>query len=464
MTDSNFDLYAALNERYNYQALVPAEFEGMVIIWLYREIQAGDIDKSFTYANMKEAIREVALSLHKEQLPHTESILKSLMHYFIERPHGTIERYNLTEYAERFVKLIEGKLNSPHKNFPLMESFERYAQFKAEEIQSIEDFESWFEQGFRSAARQTALEHLEALKDDVKAAIRSLKSILDYQEKDAVDMALEFTSIFGTLGKRVDEIREVLILGSDISQEVQKVLDTFGERLDYYQSAGVEENQKLAILQEEYQKAADINAEVVRFFELVDEKLNLVNSQMIFASAKLNELPEHFRYQSKLKINLKKFLSLVLNEGDYSKDGPVLPTSFPLKEIPYERTKFIEVPYYDTFAKPPNTMIQPRRNHEYERQERRKLEKSLRRQERTAQWVKHYKAMLVRDKILDFTTHFYEILEVEGEADIALQVGFELFQFAESKPECIITVSKPLARELQSREILTWNMGIHLTE
>ena len=462
MGESSLNLFEELSKQYTYQTLVPDRCEGLVLIWLYEKIQEGEIDRNFTYSNIQEAINEVVVSIHLEHVPHTEGILKTLMHYYIERPHRSFERYSLTEYAKKFAKLLADKLNSPYRSFPLRKTFEKYAQFKAEEIKSIQDFESWFRLGFHETSKQAVIDHLETLKDGVRAAVHELNKILSFQnEKTALDMTLEFTSVFEKLSDKADEIRDTLILDIELNREIQKVIDAFYDQLEHCEQTNKAAVENCDDFEKAYRRAQDIKIEVENFFKVINEKLEQISDQIIFASTKLNELQEHFKYQSNFKVNIRKLLNLVLEEARYSRAGPILSTPFPLKVIPFEDSKLTEIPYYPSFIKSPNEIIDLVEDYEHMQKEKEKVDEGLDRQEQTAKLVRYYKDSLREGKMLNFTEHFYEILDEEGDIDIALQVGFELFQFANDDARYLVKVSRPLAEEIQKREVTIWKMSIH---
>jgi len=458
---NDFQLYETLTKHYSY--LIPCQVEGLVVVWLYEKIKRDEIDKNFTYSDIEEAIREVTASLNLENQRRTESILTLLFHHFIENISGSYERYTLTEYAKKFFKLIESKLNSPHKHFPLRQSFERYAYFKAENIRTIEDFESWFNQGFDDTVKQTILDHLEYLRDEVRSTLNKLNQILFAENKQsALKMANEFTATFNILGEKADEIRDTLTLDFSLKQEIQSVINMFYTRLEASDSTnGKAEFDDYADLERDYQKAEEIQRKVNEFFKVINIKLERIRNQIIFASGKLNELHERFKYQSRFKVNLRKMLTLLLEEGQYAKEDIILPDIFPLKSMPYESFKFVEVSYYSSFKKSPNTVIELFQENERRQQEKLRMESVLSNQEKVAEWVEYYQRLLQQERMIDFKKHFYKIFETEGNIDIALQVGFQLFQFANREEQYFIDVSKPLVDQLENQEVITWNMKIH---
>ena len=187
----------------------------------------------------------------------------------------------------------------------------------------------------------------------------------------------------------------------------------------------------------------------------------MLKNRILFSSTKLTELQDNFRYQTDFKINIKNFLSFLLAEMKHSKDGPILPKYFPKRSIPIGFSKFIVVKYYEFFSPTRNRIIAPLRNQKYREKEKAKIDLELMRQENTVKWVSKYKQKLITDRQLNFTPLFYEILNHEKDVEIPLQVGFELFQFANSLGNNYeIKVDRVLLKEYLNQNIVTWRMRI----
>ena len=450
-----------LKEIYSiYETLLPPRDEGIVIFWLDYKIKNNEIDTNFTYHDIKKAITET-IKLETGTSPQTRRILKNLLHNFIEHPPEKPKRYKLTNHAEKFISLLENKINNRYKDFPLKESFNQYSTFKAEDIKFINQFELWFEQGFSNSAKQSIVDHLEALKDKVSSSIKELNRILYFNTENLVAQVEVFSAIFIELGGKADEITLTLQLGSNLEQEIKKTVDFFyGKIHNYKNPTNVQERKELEELKNDFEKASYIQKEVVVFFKVIDEKLGQVREKISYASTKLKELPEIFRYQSQFKINIRRFLEYILTKGHYSKKEPFLHRYFPLKIIPFENFKFINIPYIDFTIKPLNKVIEFYIDKKHEEKERMKIEQTLMRQGKIAKLVMHYKQILVEKKELDFTVHFYKILEEENNLEVPIQVGYELFQFASRSQEYEVKINQNLLNEIKSKHIITWQMDI----
>lgn len=443
-----------------YNILLPSKREGLVIFGIHLKIKSREIDVNFTYQDIELVIKEVA-QLEPGGIPQTENLLKTLLHHFIERPAEKKTRYKLTDYALDFITLVDHKLNNPFRKFPLRESFQQYASFKAQDMVYIHQFEGWYAQGFNATTRKNIVNHLEALKDDTNASILELKGILLLDEASVTELVNKFSDIFKDLGRKAEEIKDTLLLGNNLNQEIQKVVDFFYKKIEAIHPRTEDELKAFAALTEDYKRTEAISLEIREFFGVINEKLAELNDRTLFASGKLNELQDNFRYQSRFKVNIRRLLELVLAESQQVGKELILPEYFPRYEIPYHPLKMTEVPYIESFLPSVNMVKRRTVNIQYEQHERARIIRELDHQATTARWVKKYKELLATEQEIDFTKHFYEIMETEQDIEVPLQVGFELIQFANQSPEYGIRVQRILLQEAIQKAIVTWNMKIY---
>lgn len=438
-----------------YQQLLPSREEGMVIFRLLEKIKQEEINESFTYSDLKQIIQENA-KLFGEVVPHAEPIIKNLLHYFIERPSDQKTTYKLTEYANKFTDLVYHKLDNPLRKFPLSESFKRYAAFQANEIVLIEEFESWFEQGFKATTRQNIIEHLEALKDDVDESISKLNKTLYEEEKNILIVVSDFTSIFEELNNKTDEIRDALRLGANLEREIQSVVSYFYDQIVVVSNN--EDFNKKGI--DNYQKALNIQIETRSFFLIIDEKIGQLRGKIIYASRKLNDLQENFRYQTRFKRNIRRFLEFTIDESVFSKDGPSFQKNYPIKQIPAESFKFTIVPYIESFFPVKFNVKQTSLNPDYELGERQRIRHEISKQEKIQALIQYYKEKLVQEGQLDFTEHFYKIANQESDLEIALNVGYDLLLFARYSPNYQLNIDRSISKHFLNQNVITWQTNI----
>ncbi len=444
-----------------YGHLIPSREAGMVIYILDSKIKAGKLSKHFTYSDIEKCIVESS-KIEVGATPQTEKIVKSLLHFFIERPPNHELKFAITDYAKKFIELIDKKLHSPLKNFPLKKTFKKFTKFKASEIKSLEDFEIWHRLEFSTAGKQTIIDHLEALKDVVKTSIDRLNNLLKAESEDLATLTKEFALVFEEISNKSEEIKYTLRLGNTLSIEIENVTDFFYHKIEAFKHPENEEEQiEFEQLNTDYSKAINIKNDVIDFFNDVDYRLKQLMDRSLYANNQLRNLQNNFRSQSRIRINLKRLLKFTLEQASYSKNDIVkLPVLFPKKALPVEQFKFIEIPYYDSFGIKKNEIIPALYDKEHAQKEQKKVQKDLQRQENAARLFREYKGILEKEKELDFTEHFYKILEEENDSEIALSVGFDLFQYANRNPRYEIDIQQELSEVSTTKDILIWKMKI----
>lgn len=445
-----------------YVQLVPPIDEGLLIFKLHEKIKNGAIDANFSAQDIQRILEEMHRdAMGSGSIPNRERILKNLLAYFIERPAELKSRYTLTDYARKFILLVEHKIHYPFRKFPLRESFKKYADFSADEINHINQFESWFNQGFQATTRENILDHLEELKMQVQQSVQSLNKLLYSGEETAQKIVADFSEIFIDLGDKADEIRDTLRLGNTLQQQIDLVVSKFYDIITALpHPVSPEETALFNEHQYGYSRAAEIRQEILEFFEVIDSKLAQLRERIGFATTKLNELQHLFRYRSQYKVNLKRLLEYALSEASIEKGMLVLPADFPVKGIVEERFKLTVMPDLEREGYDQNLVIDIPLDTAYHQSEQKQVEHELARQERIAILVGHYLEKLKDQRKLDFTDEFYAIIDREEDEEIALQVGYELLQFAHEHVNYIIDISPKIKEHLTKRPIKTWSIEL----
>jgi len=445
-----------------YHQLVPPIDEGMLIFKLHEKIKSGAIDANFSSQDLQRTLEE----LHREilvsgTLPNKERLLKNLLAYFIERPAEVKNRYTLTDYARKFILLVEHKINYPFRKFPLRDSFKRYTDFTADEINHINQFESWFNQGFQATTRENILDHLEELKMQVQQSVQNLNNLLYSADKTAQKIVTDFSIIFTDLGDKADEIKDTLRLGNTLQQQVDLVVLKFYETITALpHPVTPEEIALFSEYQYGYIRATEIQQEIQDFFDIIDAKLAQLRERIQYATTKLNELQHLFRYKSQFKINIRRLLEYMLSIAKSDKGNLVLPADFPQKGIPEERFKLTVMPDIEAKDIEQNLVIENPQDYDYHQAEIEHIEYELTRQQRTAILVENYLSRLQTDGKIEFTDEFYSIIEQENDEEIALQVSYELIQFAHLSDQYQVDIT-PLIKDIFINEpIKTWNITL----
>ena|GEM_PF-893571 len=445
-----------------YPQLVPPMDEGMLIFKLHEKIKSGAIDANFSSQDLQRTLEE----LHKEILvtgtvPNKERLLKNLLAYFIERPPELKNRYTLTDYARKFILLVEHKINYPFRKFPLRDSFKRYTDFTAGEIDHINQFESWFNQGFQATTRENILDHLEELKMQVQQSVQSLNKLLYSGDETAQKIVTDFSVIFTDLGDKADEIRDTLRLGNTLQQQVDLVVSKFYDTTTALPHPVTPE--EIAFFNEcqyGYSRAAEIQQEIQDFFDIIDTKLAQLRERIQYATTKLNELQHLFRYKSQYKINIRRLLDYILSETRSEKGNLALPTDFSKKGIVEERFKLTVMPDLESKDIQQNLVIENPLDQDYHQAELRHIEHELTRQQRTAILVEDYLSRLQTEGKIEFTDEFYTIIEQEDDEEIALQVSYELIQFAHLSDEYQVDITPEIKDIFTNQPIKTWSITL----
>ncbi|MFE3872148.1 hypothetical protein ACFX5F_13040 [Flavobacterium sp. ZS1P70] len=435
--------------------------EGLLVFRLHEKIKNGEIDVNFSTQDIQRVIEETNQFNLTSSIPNRERLLKNLLTYFIERPAEQKNLYTLTEYARKFILLLEHKINNPFRKFPLRESFKRYANFSAQDVRQINQFESWFNQGFQATTRENIFDHLEELKSDVQSSIQRLNKLLYSGKETALGLVSEFSVIFSDLGEKADEIRDTLRLGNTLQLEFDLVVSFFyTQSIEFKRPSTPEETSQLNELLYSYTRSSEIKQEINSFFELVDTKLGQLRERIQYASTKLNELQELFRYQSHFKLNLKRLLEYALTAVDQDKCEFVLPSLLLLKGFPEERFKLTAMPDLERDFTQRNMVIDNPQDIEYHRQELVKIEVDLNNQQRTSVLVDHYKERLKNGETIDFTTEFYHLLDNESDEEVAIQVAYELIQYTDQNPGFGVDILPKILKRYQAKPIITWTINL----
>jgi hypothetical protein len=443
-----------------YHRLVPEREEGLMLFHLHEKIRNGEIDANFSSQDIQRAIEETHwFSLGP--LPNRERLLQNLLTYFIEHPAEQKNRYMLTEYARKFILLLEHKINNPFRKFPLRESFKRYADFSAADIRHINQLESWFSQGFQATTRENIFDHLEELKADVNESVQRLNKLLYSPDMTGRQMVADFSVIFTDLGAKADEIRDTLRLGNTLQLEVEQVVSAFYEQTqEFRHPSTADETAAFEQLLLAYSRASDIAREIQDFFEAVDGKLGQLRERIQYASTKLNELQDIFRYRSQFKINLKRLLEITLTAAVPEKNELNLPLYFSRRGLPVERFRLTAMPDLEREYADRNLVIETPEDPDYHRLEVAKVEQDLFRQQRTAVLLAEYKQRLQEEGGLDFTREFYHILDQEQDEEVAIQVGHELIQYAHDHPQYQVDILPDISDLYKTKPIITWTINL----
>ncbi|WP_272022850.1 hypothetical protein [Olleya namhaensis] len=395
-------------------------------------------------------------------VPHTDAIVDGLLKYYLEHPREERFKYALTDFALKFVKLLDNKLYSPYAKFPLRDTFKKLADFKSAEIKSIDDFNRWYEFNFEGNSGTVIIDHLEALKDYVNKAIDELNVYINQDQDSALKTAENVSILFEKITAKSEEIKDTLLISNSLDEEIEKVVNYFLRKKNSLpDNKTPKQKEAHKILREEYDRAVEIKKKVDDFFVEVEYKLGQLLDRSAYASTQLITVQDNFKNKSAVRINIKRLLKFTLEQAKFSKkEGFLLPEHFPIKSVVSERFKHIGLVYYEEFGLQKSYVIEPKTNEAHLKSQVLKLDTELTRQENTAKWVNLFKKQLQKEREIDFSNHFYDIALKENDTLIALKVGFELVEFARHNKEYEIKIDREIPESSLSQNIALWKMKI----
>lgn len=428
---------------------------------LHKRIINRQVNKHFTYKDIERCIKEAAL-MESGVVPHTDAIVDGLLKYYLEHPREERFKYALTDFALKFVKLLDNKLYSPYAKFPLRDTFKKLADFKSAEIKSIDDFNRWYEFNFEGNSGTVIIDHLEALKDYVNKAIDELNVYINQDQDSALKTAENVSILFEKITAKSEEIKDTLLISNSLDEEIEKVVNYFLRKKNSLpDNKTPKQKEAHKILREEYDRAVEIKKKVDDFFVEVEYKLGQLLDRSAYASTQLITVQDNFKNKSAVRINIKRLLKFTLEQAKFSKkEGFLLPEQFPIKSVVSERFKHIGLVYYEEFGLQKSYVIEPKTNEAHLKSQVLKLDTELTRQENTAKWVNLFKKQLQKEREIDFSNHFYDIALKENDTLIALKVGFELVEFARHNKEYEIKIDREIPESSLSQNIALWKMKI----
>ena len=451
--------YNYLKSGVNYSRLIPDRVDGLLILLLKQKIYEGEIEKQFTYENFKQTLREIG-----EQ--RVDDALHRLTYNFIDKSYNKGEsRYVLTEYAENFVNLIVNELNNPQRDFPLIESFRKYANLNVDDIEEPEDLERWYEQGFNTA-KQTISHRLGYLNKELTESNHKLVALLRSERKTVSNKIAEFKNYFDVFGITAREIKESLDLSDSLFDELDKIKYKFQSRYTIFGHTLSDED--LLLYKEKrthYDRIIYIIKLVKEYFENVEIRYKLLDERILFADEKLQELSKNFEEHFYVRTKIKQLLALLLTETEtINKREFFIPDEFK-RIIPMEDLRFSYIPKYDfeleLSQKPLIDIIElHKREFLYHQKKVNKAKKDNEKLHKISKRLKEAKQIIELRGELDLSNYLFEVMSVENDYEIVVKLGFNLIQFySKNKKYQIEIIKKPFSL---TNDLTIWQMKIYL--
>lgn len=442
-----------------YNNLIPRRLDTLVVFHIKQQIKSNKIDDEFTEQQLKNVIEKVIEEFNFPEATQIEPILQRLSYFFIEYSPDDYSKRTLTDYAERYIELLDHKLSfkNPYSDFSLENDLQRFLLFDAKEMDSFLDFENWYNHGFNNTSKKTIVGHLENLQDRINKSIKDLNEILNSDEFQAMEKIDRFVKQFNNIGNEAKQIRSVLEYKTSAFIEIEAVVKNLYENIINYQN---NEATRMAQARKEYHYALKYQRNINKFFEKIDKKIDNILNQIRFASSQLDHLKDDFKEKAKFKLNLKNALIFILNKSKYDKESLKLPFNFPIAKIPYEKVNFLSAsPTVNFNHRRKNKVVNHKSNIEHHKSEVKKIENELIRQEKVYKWVENIKSIISNRNEINLSDYLYEIINEDKETEIAVKVGFDLLEYAEKNPELEIEIDKEFYPK-NLNDIQIWNMKI----
>ncbi|MEZ2442988.1 hypothetical protein AB6805_14790 [Chitinophaga sp. RCC_12] len=431
-----------------FEMLYPDEFEFLTLYNLYINYHS----QEFQYAEIKQAIVDTSrlpFMLNGKDV-QVERKFKRLLRAFIERIPSKSNRFVLTPHAEKIIEIAVQRINNPYLKYPLKDTFEQFFRLPDDLSDDISRLQSWFQFGFHNNARQMVLGHLEALKLSVDDSVKALNSVLEIEDKSAIQLLEEFAENFKVLGDKARQITEAIRMKVHVHYRLRDIAEVFSlKSLD-------------SLPGEEYllycrKEALRIKDEVSSFFDKIDQQLDLINQKMTFAASKISELQESLRAQSHFKFNLKKLLIYLLENSKPNLQSWELPAGFPAKDMVTQKFRFSALRYYDMgFLKKANVVVQET-DELYEEEQRLQFEMELKKQELIQQYCDQAESDLALYGTLDLTTRIMDIMQEENGLELAVHTGYEFIR--KVSPFANVEITETLQSN-QSNTFQLWKVTV----
>lgn len=449
---SNKDLYT------KYELLLPSKFDGgYLIIALDEKIKAGDLEDAFTLKEIEETLTEISMRFQQPNVRLWYHIKDNLLHYFIRNHIDEPGKYHLTEYAKDILNMMRNKLENPYKNQPLKQSFEEHFFLRFGEIKEIKGLERKLGRMAMAFPKKIITDHLEGLEDELREAYITLNELLDSEVNEAVALVKAFALTFRNFGKRAEDITETMRSKDKFLKDLSAVVDEFYINTEQAKLSNDEAIKIKSV--EDYNQAQEIYKDLEAFFVAVDDKVDAARRQIYNASAKLSELQEYFSSRRHHKLQVQKLLNYMLQTGDYTENGIVFKTNFPLKSLVYEKEKMLYLRHHEFVKQKANTLIVIPPDEAYEQEERNKIEKEIDQQQIINEWVNKATKQLIEQKEITLDELMNNILTEEQDLSIAYGVASEMIAMVSKKNDINIEIKQQLIAT-QQNELALWKTKI----
>ncbi|RZL20427.1 MAG: hypothetical protein EOO89_00290 [Pedobacter sp.] len=397
-----------------------------------------------------------------DTVPQSERIIRQLLHYLLRNVPDEYGKFELSDHAIRLIELMRYKLDNPYKNYPLKETFEKYFVIRGTEIKTITDLEIKFGREFTAGHKRIISDHLTILEDELMESYKELNDILNTDEESATVLVRKFADVFRRFGERAGDITHAISSKDSFLRKLRNRVEEFYLMAEQLRHAQTDEDiTTLKKYQNEWLIASSIQNDLETFFKSIDRKIDRIRKQILRASVKLRELQENFTRSSNFRSIISKLYQLYIEQQKAKIEHTNINFRLPVKGYVYERTQLFHPIHYN-FGITRNSKIQDLEpNAAYEIQQRKEIEKEIRRQEIINSWVEIGKQYLLDDKHLKLSDFLATILQADDDLFIAQNVSMDLLNYAVESGLHQPSIKIELTNFIEEH-VWTWNMEIKL--
>ena len=296
-TENNYtnekDLFQLLSQNYS-EILPPNKETLLLIVWLFKKTERGNIPKEFEQRDFEDAFDEVKNFLQIEKDKNVELLSQKISNHFYQTERiGSKYLIHLTIYAENFCRLLINEIQPELVRLELYHTFKRTLPLKDEDLLNIDTFESWFKNQFLPAQKEI-YRHIEQLHNDVSDKIAELAALLKSNIDNPKGQIESYSKIFEHLAEQVQGITSALYHKDEVFSKIKSAKETFVTNQDVFE------------------KYNHIQEDVESFFISIDRRVSSISGKIQLAAKRLRNLLDTFRHKQQFKINIEKSLLLIL--------------------------------------------------------------------------------------------------------------------------------------------------------
>jgi len=415
----------------NYTNIIPKEDQGMIVFLLFDKFGT-DV---FSESELKKIISDYHSYSEKERELH--SVIKSTIQFLsINFIRKSREGYILTPYSQHFTKEILKKL---HRDFSPSEVRKNLLKLKTELDQQLKDgnFNEWFD--FFERYKTDLDNQVESLNNKIDDYVHDFRTIVFENDKQNTEL---LKAIREGLGKIKNQVIELSSAFADI-YDIEDLLNQVNVDSDTTIT-----NRK---------KAKDYFADIRDYLSSINNRIDLIQPRIREFFSNIN--------RADFDRNTKKFIrDLIKNtavEKANSRKQLIFPNGDRLHKVVYKENFNFSI--VDSQLKKGKTQSKTVSTVIDEKEVEKKYQKAKKAREqkaKTAKYVKGIKKDLNKNKSIEYSPYFYQIMDETQNINIAIKVAYLLLnEFTKSQQYKVKIIDTAIAHS-QYKNTVLWEMKI----